>query len=90
MAGNKFWGGGDVSSSESDSDSDDSMPAVPAAQQAKSQYKARWAEESSSEEEDTQRRVVKSHTDKRYDQMRERLKQFDVRIAALEGIARGG
>jgi translation initiation factor 3 subunit C len=36
----------------------------------------RWAEESSSEEEVEQKRVVRSHTDKRYDQLIERIKQL--------------
>jgi len=75
MAANKFWGGESSSSSDSDSsDSDDEVQA-PAAS-APVRGKMRWAEESSSEEEVEQKRVVRSHTDKRYDQLIERIKQM--------------
>eukprot|EP00972_Heterocapsa_arctica_P064668 9541714-Heterocapsa_arctica.AAC.1 len=36
----------------------------------------RWAEESSSEEDTNVKRVVRSHTDKRYAQMNERIKMM--------------
>eukprot|EP00928_Gymnodinium_smaydae_P018047 TRINITY_DN16875_c0_g1_i1.p1 TRINITY_DN16875_c0_g1~~TRINITY_DN16875_c0_g1_i1.p1 ORF type:complete len:975 (-),score=334.59 TRINITY_DN16875_c0_g1_i1:63-2987(-) len=76
MAGNKFWGG-DSSSSSSDSDSDSSNEApAPTAAQAPRRPMTRWAEESSSDEEDNKKRVVKSHTDKRFDQMKDRIKQM--------------
>eukprot|EP00928_Gymnodinium_smaydae_P087853 TRINITY_DN72043_c0_g1_i1.p1 TRINITY_DN72043_c0_g1~~TRINITY_DN72043_c0_g1_i1.p1 ORF type:complete len:1013 (+),score=245.87 TRINITY_DN72043_c0_g1_i1:98-3040(+) len=78
MAGNKFWGGDSSSSSSSDSDSDssDEAPVQQAAQAAPRRQMTRWAEESSSDEEDNRKRVVKSSTDKRFDQMRDRIKSL--------------
>jgi len=72
MAGNKFWGG---SSSSSSSDSDESADDQPVAVAAQAPRKAaRWADESSSDESVGQKRVVRSHTDKRYEQLREHIK----------------
>ncbi|CAE7346501.1 eIF3c [Symbiodinium natans] len=74
MAGNKFWGG-DSSSSDSDSDSDSEEEEKPVAAAAAPRKMARWAEASSSEDEGVaQRRVVRSHTDKKNEQMLEGIK----------------
>jgi translation initiation factor 3 subunit C len=75
MAANKFWGGESSSSSDSDSSDSDDEQQAPAAS-APARGKMRWAEESSSEEEVEKKRVVRSHTDKRYDQLVERIKQM--------------
>ncbi|CAK9067141.1 unnamed protein product, partial [Durusdinium trenchii] len=76
MAGNKFWGGGaSSSSSDSDSGSSDSEEERPVVTAAAPRKMARWAEASSSEDEGvTQRRVVRSHTDKKNEQMLEQIK----------------
>lgn len=78
MAANKFWGGESSSSESSDSDSssDDEKPQTAAAS-APARGKMRWAEESSSEEEVEAKRVVRSHNDKRYDQLMERIKMMN-------------
>jgi len=74
-AANKFWGGESSSSSDSDSSDSDDEQLAPAAS-APARGKMRWAEESSSEEEVEKKRTVRSHTDKRYDQLIERIKQM--------------
>lgn len=73
-APNKFWGGASSSSGSDSDDSSEDQPQVQAAQAAPRRQMARWAEESSSEEEQVQKRVVRSHTDKRYEQLMERIK----------------
>lgn len=74
MAANKFWGGASSSSeSDSDSSSEEEKPQAQTSNAPRKQM-ARWAEESSSDEEVSQRRVVRSHTDKRYEQLLERTK----------------
>jgi len=75
MAGNKFWGGADSSSSDSDSDASSDEEEKPVAAAAAPRKMARWAEASSSEDEGVaQRRVVRSHTDKKNEQMLEQIK----------------
>jgi len=76
MAHNKFWGGGDSGSSDSDSSSSDDEPQQVAASAAPQRRQmTRWASASSSEDEGAdQKRTVRSHTDKRFDQMTERIK----------------
>jgi len=73
MAGNKFWGGSSSSSSSDSDESEDEQPVV-STQQAARKPMPRWADDSSSDNSEVERRVVKSHTDKRYDQMMERIK----------------
>lgn len=71
--GNKFWGNETSSSSSSSSESEDEAPQV-AMPAARNQKISRWAEASSSEDDEVeQRRVVRSHTDKRYAQLLERI-----------------
>mmetsp|Transcript_127498 Transcript_127498/g.302958 ORF Transcript_127498/g.302958 Transcript_127498/m.302958 type:complete len:961 (-) Transcript_127498:151-3033(-) len=73
MAGNKFWGGASSSESDSDSDASDSEEEKPVA--AAPRKMARWAEASSSEDEGVaQRRVVRSHTDKKNEQMLQQIR----------------
>jgi len=74
MAGNKFWGGSSSSSASDSDESDDSQPQVAAAAPSTRRPMARWAEESSSDDEVVQKRTVRSHNDKRYEQMIERIK----------------
>lgn len=71
---NKFWGGGN-SSSESESDSSSSSDEAPkAAAAAPRKVMARWAEESSSDDEVETKRVVRSQRDKRYVILAEKIK----------------
>ncbi|CAL1164428.1 unnamed protein product [Cladocopium goreaui] len=73
--GNKFWGGASSSESDSDSGSSDSEEERPVVAAAAPRKMARWAEASSSEDEGVaQRRVVRSHTDKKNEQMLEQIK----------------
>eukprot|EP00442_Polarella_glacialis_P058742 CAMPEP_0115121100 /NCGR_PEP_ID=MMETSP0227-20121206/46061_1 /TAXON_ID=89957 /ORGANISM="Polarella glacialis, Strain CCMP 1383" /LENGTH=969 /DNA_ID=CAMNT_0002522847 /DNA_START=59 /DNA_END=2964 /DNA_ORIENTATION=- len=83
MAGNKFWGGSESSSSDSDaSSSEDEKPTAATAAAAGGPRKqmARWAEESSSDEEVEAKRVVRSGTDKRYDQLMDKIKIMNNHI----------
>jgi len=73
MATSKYWAANSSDSESDDSDSSDNQ--APAAQTAASKNQRWAAQESSSEEEmDKTKRVVRSHTDKRYEQMLERIK----------------
>jgi len=76
MAHNKFWGGGNSDASDSDSESSEDEPQQVAASSAqpRSKMTARWANASSSEDEVEQKRTVRSHTDKRFEQLNERIK----------------
>jgi len=73
---NKFWAapGSDSSSSSGSSDSEDEAPVAQKTDAAPRKQMARWAEESSSDDEVTEKRVVRSHTDKRYEQLMEKIK----------------
>jgi len=70
----KFWGGDSSSSNSSDSESEDEAPQTQAADQNKKRVV--WAEESSSDEEVVTKRKVVSHTDKRYEQLKDCIKQM--------------
>mmetsp|Transcript_39334 Transcript_39334/g.98982 ORF Transcript_39334/g.98982 Transcript_39334/m.98982 type:complete len:967 (-) Transcript_39334:41-2941(-) len=74
MATNKFWGGGSSSEEESDSSSSGDEAPAAATSAAPRRPMARWAEESSSDDEVETKRVVRSHTDKRYAQLLEKIK----------------
>mmetsp|Transcript_2305 Transcript_2305/g.6824 ORF Transcript_2305/g.6824 Transcript_2305/m.6824 type:complete len:957 (+) Transcript_2305:91-2961(+) len=76
MAGNKFWGGSESSSSSDSDESSDEAPVAVASAPTGRKVMTRWAEESSSEDEAQVKRVVRSHTDKRYAQMHDRIKQM--------------
>jgi translation initiation factor 3 subunit C len=69
----RLWAADSSSSDSSGSESEDETPLVQAAADKKQTFK-RWADESSSDDEPAQKRKVVSHTDKRYDQMKERIK----------------
>lgn len=72
---NKFWGESNSSSDSSSEDSDEE-PQVQAKQEQGRRPMARWAEESSSDDEVQQRRVVRSKNDTRYAQLLERIGQI--------------
>jgi len=74
MAHNKFWGGNAESSASSSDESDSEPEKVAAAAAPARKQMTRWASASSSEDEVEQKRTVRSHTDKRFDQMSERIK----------------
>merc|ERR1719272_1865907 len=68
----RFWGGDDSSSNSSASESEDDAPQGQAADQNKKRVV--WAEESSSDDEVVTKRKVVSHSDKRYEQLKECIK----------------
>lgn len=94
MTANRFWGGG--SSSESDSSSSSSGDEQPVAAAAPTKRPVRWAEQdSSSEDEVEQKRVVRSSTDKRYSLLAEKIRamknhmkidDFSLLIVDYEGM----
>lgn len=77
MAHNKFWGEESDSSSSSDSSSESDSPVANAATAGRAPAK-RWAEQSSSDDDDNapRKREVKSTTDKRFDQMQKAIKDM--------------
>jgi len=79
----KFWDADESESSSSSSDSDSEPEQKAPQQQAGKSGRApmgRWAEESSSEDEKPQRIAPRSHTDKRYAQIKEIVKQMKNHI----------
>jgi translation initiation factor 3 subunit C len=68
----KFWGADESESESSSSSSESEAEAV----QQRPRVMQRWAEASSSEDEDTQKRVVRSQKDKRFDELRNAVKQL--------------
>ena len=68
----KFWGADESESESSSSSSESEQEAV----QHRPRVMQRWAEASSSEDEDTQKRVVRSQKDKRFDELRNAVKQL--------------
>lgn len=76
MEQNKFWGGQSESESSEPESSDNDQPKKEA-QPTKTGGMKRWADESSSEDEQKTKRVVKNRSDKRYDQLREGIKTLN-------------
>jgi len=75
-SGNRFWGkpGEESSESSSASESSDSDTPVAAVAQASKPARARWADDSSSDDEVDQKRVVRKAADKRYEAMLDIIK----------------
>jgi len=70
----KFWEGSSTPSDSASDSSDSEAPAVAAAAPTARLARTRWAEESSSDDEVVQKRVVKRTSDKRLDQLVDRIK----------------